>query len=137
MASKIQLRIFNIKSYSLAKEKDIFLEEEQVLLRASELLASEGKDPEEVFKAYKVLAQAYSELLNNAKFLTTVSDRFQEKLKLANIKLEKQAEDINEINLLLDLKNKLFVLPARKSPEGTVICIQMTQSCWNKTTTIT
>ena len=90
----------------MAKEKDIFLEEEKVLKDASELLSKKQLNNEELLAAYKKLAASYGELLDNAKFLTTVSDRFQEKLKLANDKLEKQAENINEINLLLDMKNR-------------------------------
>ncbi len=88
------------------KKEHLYDEEEKILSDSRQLLKKKDLTLEELKKAYETFGDSYEELLNNAKLITSISDRFQEKLKLANDKLQEQAEEINRINLELDADNR-------------------------------
>lgn len=95
-------------------KNNIFKQEEETLKKAKENLNTNKDDYKLLFKEYKSLTTAYEELLNNTKLLTTISDRFQEKYKLANDKLQQQADAINEMNIKLDADNRLLKSDLKK-----------------------
>lgn len=88
------------------KKEQLYDEEEKILSEARELAKQKDLSSAELKKGLEKLSEHYEELLNNAKLITSISDRFQEKLKLANDKLQIQAEEINRINLELDADNR-------------------------------
>ena len=83
----------------------IYQNEEDILRKAKQLLSvkEENTDWE---KEYAFLSSAYDELLGNIIVMTSISDRFQEKFKLANDKLQQQAELITSINMKLTSDNR-------------------------------
>ncbi len=85
---------------------NIFKQEEEILKKAKEVAESKSLDDGLLLKEYNILTTAYDDLLKDASLLTSISDRFQEKLKLANDRLEEQANVINNINLKLDADNR-------------------------------
>ena len=87
-------------------KKDIYSEEAKALQAAQDLLSSQNLTETEWKQAYAALSLQYASLLENIRLITTISDRFQQKLKLANERLEKQSEEISRINLGLDADNR-------------------------------
>lgn len=90
----------------MTKEEQLYEEEEQTLRNAKAILTQKKLDAAELYTEYEKITDVFEELLNNAKLITRISDRFQEKFKLANDQLKVQAEEINRINLELDKDNR-------------------------------
>ena len=85
---------------------NIFKQEVEILKKAKVISNSKSLDPIVLLKEYTILAAAYDDLLKDVTLITSISDRFQEKYKLANDRLEEQAKTINNINLQLDADNR-------------------------------
>jgi hypothetical protein len=84
----------------------IYQNEENILQDAKKLALSDQTDLVNLQQEYKSLTKAYDELLGNIIVMTNISDRFQEKFKLANDKLQQQAELITSINIKLTSDNR-------------------------------
>ena len=84
----------------------IYDNEEDILKKAKELSHLEFHQDVDWRTEYKSLTKAYDELLGNIIVMTNISDRFQEKFKLANDKLKQQAELITSINMKLTSDNR-------------------------------
>lgn len=100
--------------------EDIYQLERDLIEKAKKLLAN----PENVDwqTEFSEMTTAYELLLNNMVVMTSISDRFQEKYKLANDKLQSQTEQIARINQKLEsdnraLKSDLQELNKRKEVE--------------------
>lgn len=84
-----------------SKKENLFKFEAQVLENSEALLAKEETTFEEYKNAYKELCSNYSELLDQTKLITKVSDKLQNKLNSANEALEvKNIELSNTIDEL-------------------------------------
>ena len=100
-------------SNSAKKKKaksDVFGKELSFLERAKRLLQAEGEvvTQEELKSEYSFLCQKYERLINEAKLLTSISDRLHAKLNIANEKLKRQSEEIKDINEDLKVKNQVL-----------------------------
>ncbi|MCD6180289.1 MAG: hypothetical protein J7K39_10345 [Bacteroidales bacterium] len=80
------------------KKEDIFVDEASCLNRVRNFLSEENKSPEETVAELDNLTNNYSELLDQIKLITRISDRLQRKLDQTNDKL-------NEVNLEIQEKN--------------------------------
>jgi hypothetical protein len=87
-------------------KNNIFKVEEEILKKAKLINSDKPLDLDLLSKEYKILTTAYEDLFKDITLLTSISDRFQEKYKLANDRLEEQANIINRINLQLDADNR-------------------------------
>lgn len=84
-----------------SKKENLFRFEAQVLENSESLLSKEGISFEEYKEAYKELCHNYSELLDQTKLITKVSDKLQNKLNTVNEALEvKNIELSNTIDEL-------------------------------------
>ena len=86
--------------------ENIYQNEENILKNAKTISLSEVTELTTLQQEYESLTTAYDELLGNIIVMTNISDRFQEKFKLANDKLQLQAELITSINLKLTSDNR-------------------------------
>jgi len=84
----------------------IYQNEEDILKKAKRLSDSIKMDEAGWKEEYNLLVNAYDELLGNIIVMTNISDRFQEKFKLANDTLQQQAELITSINMKLTSDNR-------------------------------
>ena len=84
----------------------IYQGEENILKKAKRLSSTNSIENVGWKEEYQLLTKAYDELLSNIIVMTNISDRFQEKFKLANDKLQKQAELITSINMKLTSDNR-------------------------------
>lgn len=70
------------------KKSEAFEAETQILVKARETLEKSGDDAEVLRKAYASICDEYERLLEEARFLTKVSDKLEIKLNKANEQLE-------------------------------------------------
>jgi uncharacterized phage infection (PIP) family protein YhgE len=77
----------------MAKEKsETFVVETEVLNKAKEVLNQDELSKDDLYKEFENLCNEYGKLLDEAKFLTKISDKLENKLNAANDKLR----DYNE-----------------------------------------
>ncbi|MCS7073109.1 MAG: hypothetical protein NZ108_01440 [Bacteroidia bacterium] len=95
------------------KGQDAFSAEMAVLSKARELITSENLTPDEIKAAYVNLCEEYEKLLDEAKFLTKISDKLEsklnatnEKLKQYNAEISQEAEEVKSKNEKILEKNK-------------------------------
>lgn len=100
--------------------EDIYQLERELIEKSKKLLSN----PNDIDwpSEFADLTAAYELLLNNMVVMTKISDRFQEKYKLTNDKLQSQTEQIAKINQKLEsdnrvLKSNLKELNKRKEVE--------------------
>jgi hypothetical protein len=84
------------------KKEDIFIEEAAHLSRVQGFLKEENKSPDETTAELSTLASNYSELLDQIKLMTRISDRLQRKLDQTNDKLNDVNKEIQEKNIQLE-----------------------------------
>lgn len=84
------------------KKEDIYIEEAAHLNRAKAFLGDEHKTPIETNEELSILAFNYSELLDQVKLITRISDRLQRKLDQTNEKLNVVNQEIKEKNSQLE-----------------------------------
>jgi len=84
------------------KKVDIYIEEAAHLSRANAFLGFENKTPIETEEELSTLAFNYSELLDQVKLITRISDRLQRKLDQTNEKLNVVNQEIQEKNIRLE-----------------------------------
>jgi uncharacterized membrane protein len=70
------------------KKGDTFTLESEVLNSARTYLESQSQEQGELYTAYAALVDEYNKLLDEAKFITKVSDKLESKLNTANEKLQ-------------------------------------------------
>ena len=87
-------------------QEHLYEEEEFQFLRSKQIVKDPVVSQDKLIEEYKSLSRSYGQLLNNIIVLTSISDRFQVKYKLANDQLQKQTEEIQQINLRLDADNR-------------------------------
>lgn len=80
----------------MAKKSETFVLEQQVLDQARAVQANESISQTELKEAYGSLCDEYNKLLDEARFLTKVSDKLETKLNTANDKLRKYNESLAE-----------------------------------------
>ena len=83
---------------SRKKRQDVFENEKKILKRAQQINEQE-LDPTTLAKEYKILYKNYAQLLGDARLVTSVSDRLQNKLNRTN-------EELNTANEKITAKNK-------------------------------
>ena len=76
-----------------------------ILEKSQNLIKKESKSIEELDKEYVELTDAYSQLLEETRLITRVSDRLQNKINRAHDTLSLQSEKINTINSELQNNN--------------------------------
>jgi two-component system, sensor histidine kinase LadS len=101
--------------------EDIYSGEKEVLKKAKELLVNNIEN-NQLGEAYQELTGHFEQLLNNMIVMTNISDRFQEKYKLANDQLKGYTEQVTEANRRLEkdnrsLKSNLVELNKKKGIE--------------------
>lgn len=84
------------------KKEDIFTEETAHLSRVENFLKEENKSPTETTAELSSLASNYSELLDQVKLMTRISDRLQRKLDQTNDKLNEVNIEVQEKNIQLE-----------------------------------
>jgi hypothetical protein len=84
----------------------IYQNEENILKKSNQLLSTTSEEATDWKTEFTTLTSAYDDLLGNIIVITNISDRFQEKFKLANDKLQQQAELITSINMKLTSDNR-------------------------------
>lgn len=84
------------------KKEDIFVDEASHLSRVQDFLKEENKTPSETAEELSSLAGNYSELLDQIKLMTRISDRLQRKLDQTNDKLNDVNQEIQEKNIQLE-----------------------------------
>ena len=87
-------------------KQHLYEEEEYQFLRSKQILKDPEVSQDKLIEEYKSLSRSYGQLLSNIIVLTSISDRFQEKYKMANDQLTEQADAIQQINLKLDADNR-------------------------------
>lgn len=70
------------------RKKNLFSQEQSVLIEAQQVLEKENGTPQEIKEGLKTLCDSYEELLDQSKLITKVSDRLQKKINKANEELE-------------------------------------------------
>ena len=84
------------------KKEDIFIDEALHLSRAQDFLKEENKSPTETTEELVTLVDNFSELLDQIKLMTRISDRLQRKLDQTNDKLNDLNEEIRDKNIQLE-----------------------------------
>lgn len=84
------------------RKEDIYTEEASHLKRAKSFLEEENKTAEESKSEFAILTHNYSELLDQVKLITRISDRLQRKLDQTNDKLNDVNQEIQEKNIQLE-----------------------------------
>lgn len=84
------------------RKEDIYTEEASHLKRAKSFLEEGNKSPEENKQEFALLTHNYSELLDQVKLITRISDRLQGKLDQTNEKLNDVNKEIQEKNIQLE-----------------------------------
>jgi len=84
------------------KKEDIFIDEASHLSRVQAFLKEENKSPTETTAELLNLTNNYSELLDQIKLMTRISDRLQRKLDQTNDKLNDVNKEIQEKNIQLE-----------------------------------
>lgn len=88
------------------EKKNIYNKEISIVKNAQSVCSSnEILDINFLTKEFHSLTKNYELLLNEAKLVTSVSDRLQNKLNTANDKLKAQSEEIKKINKDLEVRN--------------------------------
>lgn len=85
------------KSSRKRRKHDVFENEEKILKRAQEINENES-DPEKIVEEYHYLFEQYAQLLGDARLVTSVSDRLQNKINRTNDKLNEANEKITAQN---------------------------------------
>jgi hypothetical protein len=83
--------------------KNVFEKESKVLAHAQSL--ADDTSQTVGIKDYKELLSNFDELLGEAKVITNISDRLQNKLNTTNDKLQAKTEEVQEANKNLEIKN--------------------------------
>lgn len=91
-----------------SKKDDIFRNEKEALDELKKVLTQEDVSKDILLDKYQVLCDKFERLLGEAKFLTSVSDRLQSKLNVANEKMKVQADEIGKINNDLTVNNQVL-----------------------------
>ena len=104
----------------MSEEKEHIYQEEEEILKEFKLFLKNVTDKEaDIYVKSSAFVKKYEDLLENVQLITTISDRFQEKYKLANDKLKEQADWINAVNLQLDADNRALKHDVKRlSKEG-------------------
>lgn len=84
------------------KENTIFEKEKQNLESNKRFLERQNYTREEAGAQIKKMNEDYSELLDQVKIITKISDRLQRKLDRTNEKLNKTNEELNQKNIELE-----------------------------------
>ncbi len=84
------------------RKEDIFIDEAVHLSRVENFLKEENKSPDETTAELSNLVSNYSELLDQIKLMTRISDRLQRKLDQTNDKLNDVNKEIKEKNIQLE-----------------------------------
>ncbi len=85
-----------------AKREDIYTVEAIQLNHAKDFLAEKDKSLDETKEELTLLVKNYSELLDQVKLITRISDRLQRKLDQTNDKLNLVNEEIKDKNVQLE-----------------------------------
>lgn len=83
-------------------QDNVFNAESQVLKHSKDILESPIQDKRTLFEEYKKLTDNYGKLLSDAKLITNVSDRLQNRLNKAHDKLKVSSEEVKRKNKLLE-----------------------------------
>lgn len=101
------------------EREHIYQEEEENLKEFKLFLRNVKEKDSDLYQKSLSFIENYEQLLENVQLITTISDRFQEKYKLANDKLKEQAEWISDVNLKLDADNRALKHDVKRlSKEG-------------------
>jgi two-component system, sensor histidine kinase LadS len=84
-------------------KESIFEKETEVISHSKGVVKKAGDKVE--LGEYKLLLDNYEQLLEEMRLITTISDKIQGKLKIANEQLKAQSEQINKMNWMLDAEN--------------------------------
>ncbi|HXA00657.1 MAG TPA: IS1595 family transposase [Cytophagaceae bacterium] len=84
-------------------QESIFERETDVIRHSRKVL--DKSDDIVHLEEYKALLDNYEQLLEEMRLITSISDKIQGKLKIANEQLKIQAEQINKMNWILDAEN--------------------------------
>jgi hypothetical protein len=84
-------------------KENIFEKETDIIKHSREVMAK--SDDKIDAGEYTVLLNNYEQLLEEMRLITSINDKIQEKLKIANEQLKIQAEQINKINWILEAEN--------------------------------
>jgi len=90
------------------QHENVFHKELIVLENAKEIVANPSADIDQLVDEYSNLSKQYEQLLKETKVLTSVSDRLHFKLNDANSLLQKQKDEIGEINEELKTNNQVL-----------------------------
>ena len=85
----------------MQEPNDVFNREVQTLKEAKAVLKKKTNSLEELKEAYKTLSQDYESLLGDARVITNISDRLQNRLNITNDKLHLTNDKLNDANLEL------------------------------------
>ncbi len=90
----------------MAREKeDVFPQEQQTLLYAQDIAQKDDLSLAQFQQEYQALTRNYEKLLNDAKVITNISDRLQNRLNLSNEKLNFANENIQANAKVIEEKN--------------------------------
>lgn len=89
-------------------KENVFHKESEILQHAKSIIENPSSTPEELAEGYSTLSASYDKLLKETKVLTSVSDRLHYKLNDANQVLQKQKDEIGEINEELKTNNQVL-----------------------------
>lgn len=89
-------------------KENVFHKESEILQQAKLTIENGNATPEELAEGYSTLSGYYEKLLKETKVLTSVSDRLHYKLNDANHELQKQKDEIGEINEELKTNNQVL-----------------------------
>ena len=89
-------------------KENVFHKETEILQQAKLTIENTNATPVELAEGYSTLSGYYDKLLKETKVLTSVSDRLHYKLNDANQVLQKQKDEIGEINEELKTNNQVL-----------------------------
>jgi hypothetical protein len=84
--------------------KETIFEKETEVINHSKGIVTNSRDNVSLGE-YKLLLENYVQLLEETRLITSISDKIQGKLKIANEQLQVQSEQINKMNWMLDAEN--------------------------------
>jgi hypothetical protein len=87
-----------------SNNKETIFEKETEVINHSKGIVTNSKDKVDLGE-YKSLLENYEQLLQEMRLITSISDKIQGKLKIANEQLKNQSEQINKMNWMLDAEN--------------------------------
>jgi two-component system, sensor histidine kinase LadS len=104
-------------------KESIFEKETEVLNHSKEIAINSG-DKVALFE-YKLLLENYEQLLQEMKLITSISDKIQGKLKIANEQLKNQSDQISKMNWMLDDENSKLQVNIKELAHSKVMLHQI------------